>query len=142
MKFLTAMQHSIHLPSTKSKLLLSNKISCASYFLLVEMTQPPLRFLNSKFLNFSAYFILQILKQPISIKKALRRFTKPESDFRFVQFFFYTLVYLAYSFFKLCRCKVTNKRFLTFRHRLSFTCFHTTNCLGSQPLFFIQLIVQ
>ena len=45
---------------------------------------------NFKFLSFSVYITLLEPKQPISIKKlrTLTRFTKPESDFRFVQFFF------------------------------------------------------
>ena len=49
---------------------------------------PGFKILN--FSIFSVYSTLQVPKQPISIKKlrTLWCFTKPERDFRFVQFFF------------------------------------------------------
>ena len=54
---------------------------------------PPPGFQNFIFLNFSVHTTLSVPKHHISIKKlcTLRRSTKPESDFRFVQFFLYTL---------------------------------------------------
>ena len=59
-------------------------------FLIGYKRHNPPGFQNFKFLSFSVYTTLLEPKQPISIKKlrTLTRFAKPESDFRFVQFFF------------------------------------------------------
>ena len=71
----------------------------------------PPGFQNFKFLNFSVYTTLSVPKHPISIKKlrTLRRVTKPESDFRFVQFFFYTPCINIFIFTtKMCKHQYIN----------------------------------
>ena len=95
------MHHSIDFPSIKSKLLLSNKISCACKAFLTGYKRPPP--LGFKTLNLSIFFCLFyiISTQTTYFNKklrTLRRFTKPESAFRFVQFFLYTLyIYIQSS---------------------------------------------
>ena len=65
-------------------------------FLIGYKRNNPLGFQNFKFLNFSVYTTYIIRTQTTYFNKkrrTLRRFTKPESDFRFIQFFFIHHVY-------------------------------------------------
>ena len=100
------MQQSINFPSTKSKLLLSIKVSCARYFKLVVKDTIPrvLKFQISHF--FRLHYIISTQTTYFNKKlRTLRRFANPESDFRFVQFFLYTMYY-KYSGSKISRLKL------------------------------------
>ena len=96
-----SMQHSINFQSIKSKLLLSFKVSCASHFELVVKDTTPrvLKFIISQF--FCLFYIISTLATYFNKKLRTiqyRRFTKPGSDFIFVQFFFIHPVYMSCDF--------------------------------------------
>ena len=90
------MQDNINFPIINSKLLFSIQISCARHLLFVIKDNPPLPCQSINFILFLSILHHKcqnnLPKPKISQHQQLCKF---ESDFRFVQFFFYTLCSLC-----------------------------------------------
>ena len=89
------MQHSINFPSIKSKLAFKLYSFARKPFLTGCKRHNPRRF---EIYNFSIFLLLNIISilETYFNLSIFQPFTNPESDFRFVQFFLYTL-YIIYG---------------------------------------------